>query len=410
MTVSTADRVKRYDGDGMTLSFAVPFEFYELEVYVDGVLKTPVTHYAISGGAGSTGTVTFTVAPIDNAAVAFVGATTLQQPTQYRNFDDAPAELFEQSLDRNVMMTKEMDAKLARTFRLAQFSQSIEPLDAENNPNSLVYVNDDGEVELLPAVALGPSLAVAEQVAQDAAAAAAILAQFSDLIEIANGIVSGEHTHVAADITDFTSAVTSIVTALTPDPTPVGMTGDFAGSTAPDKWLFMFGQEVSRSHYSALFAVIGTTYGNGNGSTTFNLPDARGRVVAGKDNMGGTSANRLTAQSGGLDGDQLGAVGGAETHTLITAELAAHAHGATGLTCSAPTLNNAAKLVRDVAGAGPNTTTKSSGSAMDIDATVSANAPTISGNTASAGSGSAHNNVQPTIVFNKIIYTGVAAP
>src|SRR5690606_30912733 len=93
-----------------------------------------------------------------------------------------------------------------------------------------------------------------------------------------------------------------------------------------DLFLMPYGQAVSRTTYSALFAKLGTTYGVGDGSTTFNLPDLRGRVAAGRDDMGGTSANRLTNQSGGLDGDTLGASGGSETHTLTEAELASHTH------------------------------------------------------------------------------------
>ncbi len=61
-----------------------------------------------------------------------------------------------------------------------------------------------------------------------------------------------------------------------------GMTGtvlDFAGTTAPDGWLMCFGQAVSRTTYANLFAKIGTIYGAGDGSTTFNLPDCRGRAL-----------------------------------------------------------------------------------------------------------------------------------
>lgn len=102
-----------------------------------------------------------------------------------------------------------------------------------------------------------------------------------------------------------------------------------AGTTAPTGWLLCFGQAVSRTTYAALFAAIGTTYGAGNGTTTFNLPDMRGRVAAGLDNMGGTTASRITSGGSGIAGTTLGAVGGAETHTLTTAQLAVHNHGAT---------------------------------------------------------------------------------
>ena len=64
-----------------------------------------------------------------------------------------------------------------------------------------------------------------------------------------------------------------------------------------------------------MFTAIGTTYGVGDGSTTFALPDMRGRIAAGQDDMGGTSANRLTGAGSGFDGDILGGVGGTETHT-----------------------------------------------------------------------------------------------
>lgn len=70
---------------------------------------------------------------------------------------------------------------------------------------------------------------------------------------------------------------------------PTGCVFDYAGSTEPPGYLFCNGIEVSRTTYAALFAVIGEDYGNGDGSTTFNLPDVRGRVIAGKDDMGGVS-------------------------------------------------------------------------------------------------------------------------
>lgn len=105
---------------------------------------------------------------------------------------------------------------------------------------------------------------------------------------------------------------------------PAGAYIPFGGSTAPAGWLLCYGQAVSRTTYAALFAAIGTAHGTGDGSTTFNVPDLRGRVPAGKDNMGGSAASRLTTAGSGVDGATLGAVGGAETHTLTTAQMPAH--------------------------------------------------------------------------------------
>ncbi|QDO99646.1 hypothetical protein FNB15_05575 [Ferrovibrio terrae] len=108
---------------------------------------------------------------------------------------------------------------------------------------------------------------------------------------------------------------------------PSGLVSPFAGGIAPDGWLLCDGAAVGRETCAGLFAVVGTTYGSGDGTTTFNLPDLRGRVAAGKDNMGGTSANRLTAGSAaGLNGSALGAAGGNQQHQLTVAELASHGH------------------------------------------------------------------------------------
>lgn len=158
---------------------------------------------------------------------------------------------------------------------------------------------------------------------------------------------------------------------------PAGAIIMYGGTTAPTGWLLCYGQAVSRSTYADLFTAIGTTYGSGDGSTTFNVPDIRGRVVAGQDDMGGTSANRLTGQTGGVDGDVLGGTGGAETHTLTTGEMPSHAH------------------VMDIS-----STTGTNNQVVAIGGTYAQGLAT-----SSVGGGGAHNNVQPTIILNYIIKT-----
>ena len=93
---------------------------------------------------------------------------------------------------------------------------------------------------------------------------------------------------------------------------PTGTIIPYGGTSAPTGWLMCFGQAVSRTTYSALFAAIATTFGVGDGSSTFNLPDLRGRAVFGQDNMGGTTAGRLTLAGSGEDGTVLGNTGGDE--------------------------------------------------------------------------------------------------
>lgn len=93
---------------------------------------------------------------------------------------------------------------------------------------------------------------------------------------------------------------------------PIGSIMAFGGATVPTGWLLCYGQVVSRTTYALLFAIIGIAYGAGDGSTTFNLPDLRGRIPLGKDDMGGSPANRVTDAVSGITGATLGASGGDE--------------------------------------------------------------------------------------------------
>lgn len=146
---------------------------------------------------------------------------------------------------------------------------------------------------------------------------------------------------------------------------PAGVVMWKASTVVPPGWLECAGQAVSRTTYPALFADIGTTYGLGDGSTTFNLPNQARRVLMGR---GGTGT--------GVIGNAVSNTGGAETHVLTIPELANHTH----LTTSS---NDPIQVIVSPGGA---------------------NVPSYAGTTSvAAGSNAPHNNLQPSLIMMMII-------
>jgi microcystin-dependent protein len=143
--------------------------------------------------------------------------------------------------------------------------------------------------------------------------------------------------------------------------------------TPPSGWLLCDGSAVSRTTYAALFAVIGTTFGSGDGSTTFNLPDMRGRIPLGQDDMGGVSANRVT----NAQADTIGGSAGAETHQLTIAQMPSHNHGV---------------QINDATSAGPTRKPETAGITN-----------TYAWPSDYTGGDQAHNNMQPYLTMNYII-------
>ena len=173
---------------------------------------------------------------------------------------------------------------------------------------------------------------------------------------------------------------------------PTGGLIPFAGGGAPSGWLLCDGSAISRINYATLFATIGTTYGVGDGSTTFNLPDLRGRVAVGQDNMGGTAAGRITSGNSGVAGTTLGASGGNEnlhqhSHANTLSDPGHNHTIATGAPQSATVSGSTVSLWRR-----GSTTSELSGYAFTGITITNVN----------TGSGTSQ-NVQPTIILNYII-------
>lgn len=192
---------------------------------------------------------------------------------------------------------------------------------------------------------------------------------------------------------------------INPYSVPIAGGIDYWGTTAPNSaFAFPAGQAISRTTYSSLFTIMGTTYGVGDGSTTFNLPDKTGRVSAMKE----ASATRLTATYFGASGATMGATGGLEsnnvilTHNHTASAVADHQHftAVAGTASTTLTSSNAiARTLNDGSVVSYNLGALNQGADIGLTSSAGGHTPSIQ----NAGSASAHNIVQPTIICNYII-------
>lgn len=167
------------------------------------------------------------------------------------------------------------------------------------------------------------------------------------------------------------------------DTLPAGAVIPWSTNIAPPNWLLCDGSAVSRTTYASLYSVIGITYGAGDGSTTFNLPDMRGRTIVGRD-------------SSDSDFVTLGQSGGTKTHTLSLAEMPNHRHIVDWHNHSQyVTANSGGPAIRRDFTSDGSSWSYPQGQATD------GSQP----GTSYEGSGQPHNNLQPYEVMNYIIKT-----
>ena len=175
---------------------------------------------------------------------------------------------------------------------------------------------------------------------------------------------------------------------------PAGTSLAYRGGTLPHGFLVENGGAISRVAYARLFDAIGTTYGVGDGSTTFNLPDSRGRA-----DIGSGTGTGLTART-------LAQAGGAETHVLAESEMPSHTHTqnahnhtqashshTTPLYFTGGTVNSTLPINQNSGVAAGNAPSNSATPVIN-------NATATNQNT---GGGNAHNNMQPFLVAQKMI-------
>lgn len=194
---------------------------------------------------------------------------------------------------------------------------------------------------------------------------------------------------------------------------PVGTTLPWGFSTAPVGWILKYGQALLKADYPLLDALYAAdSYPNGHTGTHFTVDDDRGYAFAGRDNMGGVAAGRLVHQ---IAGTSLRAVGGLERVSLTLAQMPAHSHNQQGTfntnntgahthPFSATNASGGSTMTRALGG-----TSIHRGYPNTQSAGAHAHTVTISGATTSAGSGNAHQNLQPTKIYNWIQFADPVA-
>lgn len=430
MTVNSSTTKVSYSGDGNATVFAYTFKIFadaDLTVIVrtDATgaesTKTLTTDYTVSGaGNAGGGNVTMVTAPSTGETLVIKRSLELTQSTDYVANDPFPAAAHEDALDKLTFIAQQQQEVFDRAVVFPETDTADTTIpDSVTRANKFLGFGASGEVAVLSSTGTAPgaidtgnlvdgavttaklaSTAVTTakitddavtqaKIADDAVGQAQIADDAVGSDQIANDAVGSDQ--IADNAVGTAQIANNAVTAskLSSDAAfTAGMLMPYAGTSAPTGWLFSYGQAVSRTTYADLFAAVGTTYGSGDGSTTFNLPDLRGRAIAGQDDMGGSSANRLTSP---INGDILGATGGSQSHTLTTAQMPSHTHGAGSYV---------ANTTRRIGGGGTGSHVNMSDAEQNVAQTFS-----VSGTSGSAGSGSAHNNVQPTIILNYIIKT-----
>lgn len=340
----------------------------DLDVYVDGTLQS--SGYTVSGVRESSGgTVTFDTAMTGGEVITLQGDFDIQRLTGYSVGGALRADELNLELSTMYAIMLQLKRDIDRTIRLSDTSTILASNVVLPDPevgSALGWASTEGALQNIAALGAtidsisAPSLGVGDKHKIVAIDAAENGLEYLDHGTSGQVLKSGGPSSSA--YWDDEQNIPEVIVHIT------GEMKVWPASVAPSGFVLCDGSALSRTIYSGLFSVIGDTYGAGDGVTTFNVPDMRGRVAVGVDNGAGVVSSN----------NSLGDVAGAETHTLDVTEIPAHTHSYT-----APTNYAAGEIVGSVA------TGRNSGTLT----------------TGSTGGGAAHNNMQPYVALNWIIKT-----
>lgn len=440
MTVSSSIADTRYAGDGSTTLFATGFKFYanaalRVSTIVDATgvetVKALTTDYTIIGGAGATGSVVMNVAPASGTTLVIKRVEPYTQETDLGTNDPLPAEVLELTFDKLAMQIQQVDY-LVRRAVIAEPSfdpntddaytvpapvsgkilsgkadgtgwENIDPVAGPTGPQGPAGPAGAGSGDALVANPLSQFAATTSAqlrsvLSDETGTGAAVFATAPTLVNPVVGTqLSGDNSTKAAS-TAFVQAALTTGGAWTTGDVKVTLK-----AAADSGWVLLNDGSIGNGASAA------TTRANADTEALFtllwtNCADAECPVSGGRGANAAAdfAANKrltlplsmgralgISGAGAGLTSRALGKTTGAETHALVTGELASHTHAAGTLVAPVPTPTGAVSVDFTL-------------EATNQDAAGPENVA-ITGSTAAAGSGTAHNNMQPTTFLNAMI-------